>query len=147
MTANDLAAFKAQLTANEGRKPYLYDDATGERITKGSIVKGHPTWGVGFNADAMPFSQQVIDLALDEKVDDVISEVTTALPWTNELPAGPMRAICDVAYNAGFDGLLEFHKMLAFAQLGQFASAASELLNSKLPPARAQRLSALMRSV
>lgn len=146
MTADDLAALKAQITANEGRKAYLYDDATGERIIKGSVVKGHPTWGVGFNTDAMPFSQQVIDLALGEKLDDVIAEVTTALPWTNGLPSGPLRAILDIGYNTGLEGLLGFHKMLGFAQQGNFAAAANEVIDSTLAPARKQRLAVLIRS-
>lgn len=146
MTTDDLAALKRQLTANEARKPYLYDDATGKRITKGSTVIGHPTWGIGFNCDEIGFAETAIDAQFDETLQALIHDITQALPWTQDLPSGPFRAIVDVAYNAGFDGLLGFHQMLAYAQQGNYPAAALELINSRLEPHRAQRLAVLMRS-
>lgn len=144
MTAADLAALKAQITTDEARKVYLYDDATAKRITKGSTVVGHPTWGVGFNCDALPFCAAAIDAQYDFVIGDLIDDVVRALPWTARLPIGPLRAILDLAFNAGVAGLMGFHKMLAFAQLGQYGQAARELVQSHIAPARAQRLAALM---
>ena len=144
LTADDFATLKQQLIAHEGMTTYLYDDATGERITKGSIVRGHPTWGVGFNCDAVGFMAEAIDAQLDAVLTARVNEVLSALPWAANLPSGPFRAIVDIAYNAGVDGLLEFHKMLSAAQLGNYRVAASEIIDSALAPARKQRLASLM---
>lgn len=35
------------LESDESFVPYVYDDATGEPITKGSVVQGFPTIGYG----------------------------------------------------------------------------------------------------
>ena len=75
-----------------------------------------------------------------------INEVFNALPWTQTLGAGPLRAVIDIAYNAGLGGLLGFHKMLAALEAGDTATAARETINSGLAPARAQRLAALILS-
>lgn len=146
MTADDLAALDRQLVANEARKPYLYDDATGKRITKGSTVIGHPTWGVGFNADAIDFTDAAIDAQFEAVRTRTINEVFNGLPWTQHLGSGPLRAVIDIAYNAGFDGLRGFHKMLACLQVGDLSGASKEVINSHLAPGRAQRLAALILS-
>lgn len=146
MTADDLAALDRQLVAEEARRHYLYDDATGKRITKGSVVVGHPTIGIGFNLDALDMPDAVIDLWFDEIRTRRINEVFNALPWTQRLGMGPLRAVIDIAYNAGLEGLLGFHKMLDALQRGDLVTAQIEVINSKLAPGRAQRLAALIRS-
>ncbi len=146
MTDEELAALDRQLVANEARKNYLYDDATGKRITQGSTVIGHPTWGIGFNCDALPFTDAAIDAQFQEVRTSIINQIFNRLPWTQRLPTGPLRAIIDVGYNAGVDGLLGFHKMLAAAENGDFNTAATEIVNSQLAAGRAHRLAALMRS-
>lgn len=146
MTADDFVALKAQLTSHESRRADVYDDATGFRIRQGTTVLGHPTWGIGFNLDAMPICAAAIDAQYEYVLSGLLAEIAIALPWTDNLPPGPMRAILDVAWNAGMEGLLGFHKMLAFAQQGNFGAASLEIIHSQLEPHRANRLAALMRS-
>lgn len=146
MTAEDLAALDRQLVADEARRAFLYDDATGKRITKGSVVIGHPTIGIGFNLDALDMPDEVMDLWFDIKRTRTINEVFNGLPWTQHLGAGPLRAVIDIAYNAGFEGLCGFHKMLGCLQSGDLVGAQREVINSHLAPARAQRLAKLIRS-
>ena len=146
MTDDDRAALKAQLTSHEARRADVYDDATGKRITKGSFVAGHPTWGIGFNLDVMPICDAAIDAQYEHVLSAILAELTAALPWAVSLPSGPLRAILDVAWNTGIDGLLGFHKMLGFAQQGNFGAASLELIQSQLEPHRAARLAVLMRS-
>lgn len=145
MTADELAALDRQLHAAEGWRPYLYDDATGKRITQGSTVIGHPTIGYGFNLDAIDLPQEAGDVWFGTIRTRTINEVFNALPWTQHLPMGPLRAVVDIAYNAGLDGLRGFHKMLAFAEAGNYPAAALEIIDSQLAPNRAKRLAALMR--
>lgn len=146
MTADDLKALDRQLVANEGRKYYLYDDATGKRITQGSTVIGHPTWGVGFNCDALDFTDAAIDAQFDAVRNRVINEVFNALPWTQKLSIGPLRAVIDIAYNTGVHGLFGFHKMLDALQRGDLVTAKTEVINSTLAPGRKERLAALILS-
>ena len=145
MTEDDLRALDRQLVANEARRAYLYDDATGKRISKGSTVIGHPTIGIGFNLDALAMPDAVMDLWFATVRTQVIREVYDALPWTPRLPSGPLRAIVDIAYNAGVDGLMGFHKMLDYAQRGLYVQAATEIINSRLARGRAERLAKLMK--
>ena len=146
MTPDELAALDRQLHAAEGWRPFLYDDATGKRITQGSIVVGHPTLGYGFNLDSIDLPQDVGDLWFQTIRTRTINEVFNALPWTQTLSTGPLRAVIDVAYNSGVHGLLGFHKMLDCLSAGDVVGASTELLNSKLAPGRAQRLAVLMQS-
>jgi GH24 family phage-related lysozyme (muramidase) len=48
----DLNNLKQWIAHWEGRRAQAYDDATGQPITPGSIIEGHPTLGIGFNLDA-----------------------------------------------------------------------------------------------
>lgn len=146
MKADDLAALDRQIKGNEGVRTYLYDDATGKRITQGSTVIGHPTWGIGFNCDAVEFTDAAIDAQFDAVRTARINEVFNALPWTQLLPIAPLRVVIDIAYNAGVEGLLGFHHFLDAVQRRDYVSASKELLNSRLAPGRAQRLAALLLS-
>ena len=88
MTAEDLAALDRQIQSNEAWRPYLYDDATGKRITKGSVVVGHPTIGFGMNLDALDLPLEVGTAWFEAQRTRVINEVFNALPWTQRLGTG-----------------------------------------------------------
>lgn len=144
MTPDDAAALKAQLTSDEARKPYVYDDATGHRITQGSIVVGHPTWGLGFDLDAEEICDEAIDAQYDYLMTELEQALYAALPWAANLTAGQTRVLLDVAWNAGLEGLLGFRKMLAALERGDLTTAGNEVVHSTITPARAQRLKALL---
>ena len=146
MTADELAQLDRQIQANEGWRPYLYDDATGKRITKGSTVIGHPTIGYGMNLDALDLPLEVGTAWFEAQRTRVVNELFNAMPWTQQLGSGPLRALIDLSYNAGIVGLEGFHKMLAALEAGDMVTAAREVVNSQLAPGRAQRLAALIRS-
>ena len=144
LTTDDLSALDRQIQNNEAWRPYLYDDATGKRITQGSTVIGHPTLGYGFNLDKQDLPQEVGDLWFDTIRTRVVNEVFNALPWTQTLGIGPLRAVIDLAYNSGVGGLLGFHKMLDALSRGDLVTAKLEMLNSTIAPGRRQRLAALL---
>lgn len=146
MTTEELQALDRQVQANEGWRPYLYDDATGKRITKGSTVIGHPTIGYGLNLDAIDLPPEIGAAWYEVQRNRVINEVFNAIPWTQQLGAGPLRAVIDLGYNAGINGLLKFHKMLAALQAGDTVTASREVINSTLPEGRKQRLAKLIQS-
>ena len=144
MTTEDIDALDRQLQANEGWRPYLYDDATGKRITQGSTVIGHPTIGHGLNLDALDLPLEIGTAWFELQRTRVINEVFNALPWTQKLGSGPLRVVIDISYNAGVNGLLGFHKMLEALNRGDLVTAQREVINSQLAPGRAKRLAALM---
>ena len=146
MTEEELAALDRQLVANEARRTYLYDDATGARITKGSKVIGHPTIGIGFNLDAVDVPNDVIDLWYETLRNRLINAIFDALPWAQHLPSGPLRAVIDIGWNAGLHGLLAFHQTLSALERGDMETAALAVERSHLDVHRAARLAALIRS-
>lgn len=146
LTAIDLVLLRDQLTVHEGRRGDVYDDATGTRITQGSVVRGHPTIGIGANLDAAPLCDAAIDAEFDHRVAGVLGGIEAALPWAAGLDGPRLRVLVDIAFNAGVDGLLGFRRMLAALKRGDYQTAAAEIVNSRLAPARARRLAALMTS-
>ena len=55
--------------------------------------------------------------------------------------------LVDLAYNAGVDGALGFHKALEAMRTGDWATAAREIEASSLSPRRAQALAAIVGSI
>lgn len=133
-TSDDLSALKQQLIAHEGLRLRPYTD-----------TKGKLTIGVGRNlTDDGISTDEAYDL-LDHDITATINGIVQALPWTQTLSAGRFRALVDIGFNAGLGGLLDFHRMLAALQKGDYVTAAHEIVNSHLEPHRAQRLAILMR--
>ncbi len=135
MTATETAALRALLIVHEGRrlKPY--------RDTKGKI-----TIGIGHNLTDRGLTDAQVDGLFADDLAEVEIEVAAALPWVGRLRPVAYRVVIDVAFNAGVTGLLGFHQMLAALQRGDDETAAREVVNSALAPARAQRLAHLLRS-
>lgn len=59
---NDLSQ---TLTKEEGKREWVYDDATGKRLYPGQISKGHRTIGVGFNLDRKDAAEKIKKLGLN----------------------------------------------------------------------------------
>lgn len=144
MIAPDDLALKAMLVLDEGEKDYLYDDATGHRLSRGSTIIGHPTTGIGFDFDAQGLCEAAIHEQYVFDVTQVIHEVSQSLPWSMRVDDTSARVLVNIAFNAGVNGLLGFHKMLGYLQKGDKANAAAEVVKSQLAPARAKRLAALL---
>lgn len=127
MTPHSYEALKRQVTAAEGRRGDVYDDATGRRITTGSVVQGHPTTAIGWNLDAHPLPEIVIDLLYDTALEAVLQGLQQALPWFPRLDEIRQRVLIDLAYNLGVPGLLTFDGTLAHVALGEYDAAARHL--------------------
>lgn len=116
---------------------------------------GYPTVGWGFRigpqgADIKQYQftlpQAVGDLWLRELVEQVAQRIAPQLAGISE----PRQAVlvC-MAYQMGVDGLLAFKKMLAATAMGDYDTAADEMLNSRWArqtPNRARRMAEQMRT-
>jgi lysozyme len=123
----DKTALMSALTQEEGFKPFLYDDATGKSLTQGSIIKGWPTIACGWNVAARPCTEELGQIILGYFVDQTWAELSKAIPWVLTLPDPVQRALADMAYNEGVNGLLKFNTFLAFIQKGEYDAAATDL--------------------
>lgn len=153
--AFDIDRMYAELERHESLRTHVYDDATGKRLQPGEKPKGHPTIGIGRNLRARPLTDGEKALLRENRPDlgerdlfkDGITEeeawylasndvrTTTGeldkrLPWWRNLSEVRQRAVVNMAFNMGVDGLLGFRKMLAAMQAGNFDRAAQEAIRS-----------------
>ena len=115
---------------DEGRRLYLYDDATGKRIVPGYTLVGNPTIGTGCNVST-----------IDEDEDAWLFHHRYTIAWRavvrllkgyprDEHPMSEPRlaALENMAYNLGERGLLKFAGMLKAIHAGDWGRAAAEVL-------------------
>ena len=123
--------------------------------------EGYPTVGYGFRIGKkgapLPdfyLPRPAADVWLVELLNGTEAEMRKRQPINDAMTTiganEPRRAVLiSMAYQLGADGLLAFAKALVFIRRGDYASAASEMLNSrwaKQTPARAARHAQQMRS-
>jgi lysozyme len=126
----------AQLTTDEGRKKRVYTDTVGKL-----------TVGVGRNITDRDFSDDEIDLMLNNDIDLVVAQLDKQLPWWREM--NDVRQ--NVVVNMGFMGvskLLGFKNTLTFMRAKRYDAAALGMLDSlwaKQVGQRAVRLAEMMR--
>lgn len=118
MTTDDRAQLRAQLVRHEGLRLTVYLD-----------TKGIPTIGVGRNLRDRGISSAIAMQLLDEDIDEIDAALRRALPWYARLDAVRQRALIDMGM-MGIRKLLEFRRMLAALERGDYAAAAAEALDS-----------------
>jgi lysozyme len=139
------------LKRDEGWRGFIYDDATGEPIVKGSVVQGYPTIGFGFCVSedrGAELPGRIGEDWLRHAVLERWNRLVTLEPWLQEQPEDVQRAVANMAYQLGVEGVRRFRKMLAALKDGDRRTAAAEALNSRWSeqtPERARRVAALIR--
>ena len=133
MDVNDL---KAQLIRDEGLrlKPYL-DTA------------GKWTIGVGRNLSDDGLTPTEVDILLLADIQRVQRELNVAIPWWLSMDNKRQLVFANMVFNMGLPRFLGFKRMLAAAKVGDYATAAKEMLDSewsKQVGDRAERLAKMM---
>ena len=106
----------------------------GKRLDMYRCPAGYLTIGYGHNLETTPISARAAAVILEDDVNAIITELAYRLPWVflgearNEARNG---VLVNMAYNMGVNGLLTFKKFLTAVQLGDWATAKAELLDSK----------------
>jgi lysozyme len=154
MTPDVLAALKAELSLDEGVKFFVYDDATGHLIAKGSVVQGNPTIAIGRNLAARGLSQDEIAYLFANDAAALEAELAGALPWLASLSIPRQVAMYSLYFNldegnpAGF--LRAWPNFIAQMQAGEYDAAADNLETSQpwatQVGARSKRLGEMVRS-
>lgn len=118
----------------ESLKPY--------RCTAGKL-----TIGVGRNIEDNGISAEESLYLLRTDIARCIRELKS-FPWFLDLDGVRQEVLINMCFNLGFPRLIQFRRMLAAIQKGDFEAAADEMLNSKWAQQvgnRAQRLAEEMR--
>lgn len=140
----------AAVGREEGWREYVYDDYSGNPVTRGSQLIGFPTIGYGFRIDAggEPMPKEVADLWRRIIVEKRIAELTARWQPFNRQPYEVKCALVEMAFQLGVSGLLKFGLMLGALERGDRATAAVNVVASRFgeqTPARAQRVADLIR--
>ena len=112
---------------------------------------GYWTIGFGFLVDSRKgggLPKQIGEEWLALLVARTWEAFTELEPWVHDQPDEVKRALGNMAYQLGVQGLRNFKKMLAKLEAGDRAGAADEALDSKWAkqtPERARRVAALLR--
>lgn len=108
---------------------------------------GNDTVGCG-RLVSRGFSQDEVDLMLQNDIRDSMKDLDRNIPWWRSLPEPKMRALTNMVHNLGINRFLGFKRMLAAMEAGDFNEAASQALDSKWSNQvgeRAKRIAALIR--
>jgi lysozyme len=130
----------ADLKEDEGFIPYVYDD-----------ILGYKTLGYGFMVDIRKggeIPRKVAEYWLHHEAFTSWQALCKALPWLVEQPEDVQRALGNMAYQMGVQGVLGFKMMLLALENGDRKLAAtnaqeSKCANQTLP--RAHRVAKLIR--
>lgn len=127
----------AQLKIDEGLrlKPY--------RCSAGKL-----TIGYGRNLDANGISKVEAEFLLDNDIKEAENACVHTFPWFAELTESRQDVIVNMCFNLGLKGLLGFKKFLKAVELGNYETAAHEMMDSDWAEqvgARALRLARIMR--
>lgn len=125
-----------QLKRDEGFKQFPYRD-----------TKQILTIGYGFNLSAMGLNRDECEAVLRMRVADVIDTLENLMPWCKDLDDARFGVLCNMAYNVGTAGLLEFKETLTAVKERRYDDASRYMLASlwaKQVGARAQRLARQM---
>lgn len=117
----------ADLETCEGFRPYLYDDANGKPLVKGSTIIGNPTVGIGWCPSTLPIPHDKAQVILGWQADDVWGTLIHAASWIGGLSEPRQRALANMAFQLGVTGLLKFNVFIGLMQQGRYAEAADDL--------------------
>ena len=112
---------------------------------------GFLTIGYGFLIDErkdVELPQSVGDLWLEHVATEKWLEIRDRFPWLAAQPEDVQRAIAQMAYQLGVNGVARFRNMLDSLESGDRQAAAEHALDStwaKQTPERASRVAALIR--
>lgn len=132
---------RADIKLEEGTVLSCYTDSLGfYTIGSGILIDARKGGGI---------SDYENDYLLDNRLTRMLGNLDAKIPWLLGQSDKVQRAIGNMCFNLGVNGVLEFKNMLELIRSGSYNAAANEALNSKWSsqvPNRAKRVSDLIRS-
>ena len=127
-----------QLTRDEGRKKFPYEDTVGKL-----------TIGVGRNLTDVGLSDAEIDLLLRNDVQKAYSALNSSYPWFQEIDPVRQGVLINMTFNLGFVRFSGFHNFIEAVQEENWDKASVDMLDSlwaKQVGGRALRLAEQIRT-
>lgn len=137
----------ADLHTDEGLRLRVYDDATGEAIGPGTLVKGNPTIGIGRNLFAYGITHIEAETLLNNDIARIVNLCTQVFTWFNTLDIVRQRAVCNMVFQLGLAGFTGFTDTIIAIQQQDWLAVHHNLLASKWAvqcPARANKIADMM---
>lgn len=138
----DIDKLAKELEDEEGFISYAYKDS-----------RGYLTIGIGRLIDKEKgggISKDEAYLLLANDIDEKYKELCKALPWVLDQPDNVQRALTDMSFNLGVNGLLGFKRTLKLIQDGKYEEAAANAMLSKWAtqvPNRAKRVTDRLKGI
>jgi lysozyme len=130
-----------QIKSEEGCKLYAYKDTHDYyTIGYGRLIDRAAQGGI---------SLEEAEYLLNNDITKVIAEVTDKLPWFKDLSEPRQAVLCQMSFQMGINGLMQFTSMLGSLQRGDYEGAGYQMMNSlwaKQTPNRADRLCKQMKT-
>ena len=107
------------------------------------------TIGFGRCIERIGITPDEAEYLLANDIARTVSELTAVFPWFPTLDDVRQRAVANLTFNIGLDGVLKFAKMLHAIQMGDWVTAEVELLSSlyaRQVGQRAVRLGRMLRT-
>lgn len=127
---------KDWIKEHEGFNPKVY-----------KCSRGFNTIGWGHNLDAKGITRKQAEMILDDDIAECKAQLESCY-WYLKQPDGVKKALIDMCFNLGIDGLLKFNHMISALYMGNYQVAADEAQNSlwaKQVPNRAKEVIAIIR--
>lgn len=141
LSSDNKEKLQGELTGDEGEVLYEYKDSLGySTIGVGRLIDKRKGGGIT-HEEAMYLLNNDIELKSKQVFD--------ALPWLKNYPDQVQRAIINMAFQMGVDGLLGFKNTLSLVQSKKYKEAADNALKSKWAqqtPNRAKRVTDMIRN-
>lgn len=138
MTDDTLERLKATIKKAEGYSATLYQDTVGVQ----TIGYGRAIGRVGISRDEG-------ELMFANDVGRVLRGLDMALPWWRGLDEVRQAALCEMTYQLGLNGVMNFRKVRQALSEGDYERAADEALNSRWhvqTPKRCERIAKMLRT-
>ena len=120
-----------QLGRHEGLRFQVYDDYDGKPIVKGHTCQGHPTIGIGRNLADPGVDMHEVEMLLERDMKRAHVDAKSVISNFDELSVNRRAVLVNMVFNLGKPRFSKFKKMISAVESGQFAAAASEMLDSR----------------
>jgi lysozyme len=136
----DYDTLKEQLLRQEGEVLHAYEDHLGFlTIGVGRLIDKRRGGGI---------TRAESRMLLENDIRRIEGELQKRLVYWHKLPDPVQRALCNMAFQMGVEGLLRFRKTLDHIKHGRYVEAADEALNStwaNQTPRRAKAVTDMIR--
>ena len=113
-----------------------------DRVYKDSL--GIDTIGYGFAIKDLVLDEDIAEMILRRKLDNLIDRVNKRFKFVKDLPHAAQDVMYEMCYQLGVTGVSKFKKTLAYLENFEYRMASKEMLDSRWArqtPNRAKRLS------